>query len=152
MMAFAKWLQQWQVVDCLVVGGKNQVNVGVWLGLTCVGLFTCWWKKQFWVTVRNFVAQFSLLWGVPNVTQFMVGELKSPKINKWPFNFENSEIRELRLLIFSIVPLGDLNMHEIWSRSLFKNLIYWKGLVSKEKIKLPFLRVFDNPLSKYLAF
>ena len=32
----------------------------------------------------------------------------------------------------------------------FDNFIYWKGLGSKEKMKLPFLRIFDNPVSKYL--
>ena len=35
---------------------------------------------------------------------------------------------------------------------VFDNFLHWKGLVSEEKIKLTFLGVFDNPLSKYLTF
>ena len=34
----------------------------------------------------------------------------------------------------------------------FDNFVYWKGLGSKEKMNLPFLRLFDNLLSKYFAF
>ena len=35
---------------------------------------------------------------------------------------------------------------------VFDNFVCWKGLGLKEKIKLPFLRLFDDPLSKYLTF
>ena len=35
---------------------------------------------------------------------------------------------------------------------VFDNFVCWNGLGLKEKIKLPFLRLFDDPLSKYLTF
>ena len=46
------------------------------------------------------------------------------------------------------------NLKTDWSLvpgSFFDNFVYWKRLRSKEKIKLPFLRHFDNLLSKYLT-
>ena len=47
------------------------------------------------------------------------------------------------------------NLNIDWSLvpgPFFYKFVYWKGLDSKEKMKLPFLRLFDNPFSKYLTF
>ena len=35
---------------------------------------------------------------------------------------------------------------------VFDNFVQWKGLGLKKKTKLPFLRIFDNPLSKHPIF
>ena len=71
-------------------------------------------------------------------------------------------------VIFSItqkpfyITSSDLVRYFITNKGIFLNLlrnlsshwslVYWKGLGSKEKRKLPFLRLFDNPLLKYLTF
>ena len=47
------------------------------------------------------------------------------------------------------------NLSSNWSLvpgPFFDNFVYKKGLGSKEKLKLPFLRLADNPLSKYFTF
>ena len=48
------------------------------------------------------------------------------------------------------------NLNSHWSLVsgpfVFDNFVYWKRLGSKEERKLPFLRLFDNPLSKCLTF
>ena len=47
------------------------------------------------------------------------------------------------------------NLSSNWSLvpgPFFDNFVYKKGLGSKEKLKLPFLRLVDNPLSKYFTF
>ena len=42
--------------------------------------------------------------------------------------------------------------HYFQTPFVFDNFVHLKGLGSKEKIKLTFQRLFDNPFSKYLTF
>ena len=44
------------------------------------------------------------------------------------------------------------NGHQFQAPFVFDNFVHKKGLGSKEKIRLIFLRLFDNPLLKYLVF